>query len=52
MQSIIEAAWDDRSLLEQEETQNAILCHFSKLDSGTLRVAEPTKLRVASQRMG
>ena len=42
MQSIIEAAWDDRSLLEQEETQNAIHSLISKLDSGTLRVAEPT----------
>lgn len=42
MQSIIEAAWEDRSLLEQEETQNAIRSLISKLDSGSIRVAEPT----------
>jgi len=43
MQLIIEAAWEDRSLLEQEETQNAIHSVISKLDNGTLRVAEPTE---------
>ena len=43
MQSIIEAAWEDRSLLEKKETQNSIRSVISQLDSGTLRVAEPTE---------
>jgi 2,3,4,5-tetrahydropyridine-2-carboxylate N-succinyltransferase len=43
MQPIIEAAWEDHSLLEQEETQSAIQSVISQLDSGTLRVAEPTE---------
>ena len=42
MQKIIEAAWNDRALLEQTETQNAIRTVISELDSGILRVAEPT----------
>jgi 2,3,4,5-tetrahydropyridine-2-carboxylate N-succinyltransferase len=42
MQNIIEAAWEDRSLLEQTETQNAIRNVISQLDAGALRVAEPT----------
>ena len=43
MQPIIEAAWKNRSLLEQEETQKAIRLVISQLDSGNLRVAEPTE---------
>lgn len=42
MRAIIEAAWDDRSLLEQEETQNAIRSVIEQLDLGQLRVAQPT----------
>ena len=42
MKAIIEAAWEDRSLLEQEETQNAIRSIIKQLDGGDLRVAEPT----------
>ena len=42
MQKIIEAAWNDRALLEQTETQNAIRTVISELDSGILLVAEPT----------
>ena len=42
MRAIIEAAWKDRSLLEQEETQNAIRSIINQLDEGDLRVAEPT----------
>ena len=41
MKAIIEAAWEDRSLLEQEETQNAIRSIIIQLDEGDLRVAEP-----------
>ena len=43
MREIIEAAWEDRSLLEQEETQNAIRFIIKQLDEGELRVAEPTE---------
>ena len=42
MRAIIEAAWEDRSLLKQEETQNAIRSIIKQLDKGDLRVAEPT----------
>ena len=42
MRAIIEAAWEDRSLLEQEETQEAIRSIITQLDEGNLRVAEPT----------
>lgn len=42
MQHTIEAAWSDRSLLEQSETQEAIREVISQLDLGQLRVAEPT----------
>ena len=43
MKVIIEAAWEDQSLLDQEETQNAIRSIVKKLDKGLLRVAEPTQ---------
>jgi 2,3,4,5-tetrahydropyridine-2,6-dicarboxylate N-succinyltransferase len=39
----IEKAWQDRSLLTQPETINAIKEVISKLDDGSLRVAEPTE---------
>ena len=42
MQKIIEAAWEDHSLLEQAETQDSIRKVISQLDSGEIRVAEPT----------
>jgi 2,3,4,5-tetrahydropyridine-2-carboxylate N-succinyltransferase len=42
MREIIEAAWEDRSLLEQESTQNTIRAVIEQLDLGQLRVAEPT----------
>ncbi len=41
MQSIIEAAWNDRSKLETTEVQNAINSVIEQIDSGELRVAEP-----------
>ena len=40
--AIIEAAWDDRALLQEEETQEAIHSIIDQLDQGILRVAEPT----------
>jgi 2,3,4,5-tetrahydropyridine-2-carboxylate N-succinyltransferase len=39
--SIIEAAWDDRSLLKEQKTQEAIRYVIHQLDQGHLRVAEP-----------
>lgn len=42
MRDIIEAAWEDRSRLDQTETQIAIRTVIEQLDLGHLRVAEPT----------
>ena len=42
LQSVIENAWDDRSLLTNEVTQDAIRSVINLIDEGTLRVAEPT----------
>ena len=42
MQSIIESAWEDRSLLEKSETQEAIREVINQLDTGKLRVASPS----------
>ena len=42
IRAIIEAAWDDRALLQEEETQKAIRSVIDQLDQGILRVAEPT----------
>lgn len=41
LQNIIEKAWDDRALLTQPETIKTIKSVISKLDEGTLRVAQP-----------
>ena len=41
MQEIIEKAWEDRNLLKNKETQDAIREVIEKLDKGLLRVAEP-----------
>ncbi len=42
MRSIIEAAWDNRELLSQPETINAINTIIEDIDKGLLRVAEPS----------
>ena len=42
MREIIEAAWDDNSLLKKENTIRAIHAVIEDLDNGILRVAEPT----------
>jgi len=42
IRSIIEKAWDNRELLQQEETTNAIKKIIDLLDAGEIRVAEPT----------
>jgi len=41
LQKTIEQAWENRALLQEETTTNAIRKVISLLDSGTLRVAEP-----------
>lgn len=41
LQEIIERAWEDRSLLQNTDTQNAIREVVELIDSGKLRVAEP-----------
>lgn len=42
MKNLIEAAWDDRTLLSNEDTLKAIEEVIERLDKGTLRTAEPT----------
>ena len=42
LQNIIEQAWDNRALLKEEATINAIRQVIDLLDKGELRVAEPT----------
>ncbi|SFT51735.1 2,3,4,5-tetrahydropyridine-2-carboxylate N-succinyltransferase [Algoriphagus locisalis] len=43
LKTIIEKAWDNRELLKEETTQQAIRAVIADLDAGTLRVAEPTE---------
>ncbi|MFC5623611.1 2,3,4,5-tetrahydropyridine-2,6-dicarboxylate N-succinyltransferase [Algoriphagus winogradskyi] len=42
LKAIIEKAWDNRELLKEETTQQAIRAVIADLDAGILRVAEPT----------
>jgi 2,3,4,5-tetrahydropyridine-2-carboxylate N-succinyltransferase len=42
LQQIIEKAWENRDLLKEADTQQAINEVISQLDKGTLRVAQPT----------
>jgi len=42
LQNIIEKAWDNRELLKENATQDAIRKVIDLLDKGKLRVAEPT----------
>jgi 2,3,4,5-tetrahydropyridine-2-carboxylate N-succinyltransferase len=41
LKEIIETAWDNRELLQQSETVEAIESIIEQLDKGTIRVAEP-----------
>jgi len=43
LRPIIEAAWENRALLQEETTTNAIREVINLLDAGTLRVAEPNQ---------
>lgn len=42
MKKIIESAWDNKKLLENEETKLAVKSVIESLDKGEIRVAEPT----------
>ncbi|NNC83842.1 MAG: 2,3,4,5-tetrahydropyridine-2,6-dicarboxylate N-succinyltransferase [Flavobacteriales bacterium] len=42
MKETIEKAWEDRSLLQESETQSAIREVIARLDAGETRVAEPS----------
>ncbi len=41
LQATIEQAWENRALLQEDSTQQAIREVIELLDSGKLRVAEP-----------
>ncbi len=41
IKALIEAAWEDRELLKQDDTKSAIHELINQLDAGTVRVAEP-----------
>lgn len=43
VQNIIEQAWENRALLQEETTTNAIREVIERLDNGKLRVAEPSE---------
>src|SRR6478752_9442973 len=43
MKEIIERAWNDRSILNDQEVQIAIRTIIEELDKGIRRVAEPTE---------
>ena len=43
MRDIIEAAWDNRELLKEVKTQEAVRQVIEEIDKGRLRCAEPTK---------
>jgi len=42
MRSIIESAWENRELLKENQTVEAIIHVIEELDKGIIRVAEPT----------
>jgi 2,3,4,5-tetrahydropyridine-2-carboxylate N-succinyltransferase len=43
LKQIIEQAWQDRTMLQQESVRSAIRAVIAKLDKGELRVAEPVE---------
>ena len=43
LKSTIEQAWENRELLQEASTQEAIRSIIADLDSGKLRVATPTE---------
>ena len=40
LKTLIESAWNDRSLLNKENVKNAVLEVVENLDKGTIRVAD------------
>ncbi|GJQ03747.1 2,3,4,5-tetrahydropyridine-2,6-dicarboxylate N-succinyltransferase [Capnocytophaga canimorsus] len=42
LQNKVQAAWENRALLQEESTQEAIRSVIEQLDAGLLRVAQPT----------
>ena len=52
LQSIIEKAWENRELLKDETTLKTIREVIALLDSGTIRVAEPTATTSSSLNTG
>jgi 2,3,4,5-tetrahydropyridine-2-carboxylate N-succinyltransferase len=42
VKKIIESAWENKKLLENEETKLAVKSVIESLDKGEIRVAEPT----------
>ncbi|WP_404811660.1 2,3,4,5-tetrahydropyridine-2,6-dicarboxylate N-succinyltransferase [Capnocytophaga canimorsus] len=42
LQNKVQAAWENRALLQEESTQEAIRAVIEQLDAGLLRVAQPT----------
>ncbi len=42
LKTIIEAAWENREMLKEKETEDAIKTIIAQLDSGQLRCAEPS----------
>ena len=52
LQSVIEKAWENRELLKDETTLKTIREVIALLDSGTLRVAEPTVTTSSSLNTG
>ena len=42
MEAIVNAAWEDRSQLQNEETKQTIEAVIEAIDNGELRTAEPT----------
>jgi len=42
MRELIEKAWEDRSMLQDEQVIKAIREVIASLDAGEIRVAEPT----------
>jgi 2,3,4,5-tetrahydropyridine-2-carboxylate N-succinyltransferase len=43
MRELIEAAWENRALLEEHETQDAVRKVIAEIDNGNLRCAEPSE---------
>ena len=41
IKNIIESAWENRALIKEKETQDAVRSVIAQLDNGTLRVAQP-----------